>query len=169
MSAERDDLIASLLDSDNARVEEITVNVKGAEKKIRVRQASIASHGRLLAELQKAAKAEDAVGLDKAKVAFAVECAVDDEGKPLFVKEADKARVKEQPCVGWVEKVYQTALALMRAPAVTVCAAEVDVPAKDDKPAGKRQCGGALTLGAPKCPWCGSDVMAPAEAAEKNS
>lgn len=170
------DLRAALLSSRNARVEEIEVDVDGEKQKLRVRQLTMADQGRLLAALQKAARAESPDDLAAVKVQFAIASVVDESGAPLFSKE-DKDGLRAQPCAGWIDRVYDCAMRLMSAPNQNRCrnvvepevfarAAIGDKPAIEAKPA--KVCNGDLMLGAPKCAWCGADVPHPMEASEKN-
>ena len=177
MSSERDDLITALLDPGNVRVETVSLAIGGAEHTIGVRQMSIGIHGKLSARLYKAHKAEDLEEISKVKQEIVKECAVDGDGKPLFVKPADFARIKDQAGTGWIDRVFEVAMKLMAAPnqrnckielepAVTARAATESTPAVEAKPA--KICGGLLVLGEPKCPRCGGDVPNALEASLGN-
>jgi len=174
----RDDLISALLDTANVRIEPVTLDLNGVEWKIGVRQMTKGVHGRLSSLLYKAHKSEDLEAVSKVQLEIVKETAVCmDDGKPLFVKVADAGRLKDQAGTGWLDKVFTAAMKIMQSPNQRFCQIETESaivakPAEGDKPAiaarAAKVCGGELTMGAPKCPWCGGDVPNALEVATKN-
>ena len=163
-----DDLRSALLDSRNARTEEIEVETSKGPRTVLVKQASMALQGRLLKQFYAAAKSEDPELINAANVQIALRSLFWPVSMAPVFNDRDVAEMSAQPCVGWIEKVHATAMRLMRSVPQKTCKAEVLVPAVDGGEPVKKVCGGVLVVGAPRCPWCGAEVPSELEVAKGN-